>query len=147
MQVTVSLMGDIPATADINHIETVIQHAGQQAMRTATQQAVRVAEEQRKICPHCGSEAVRSEGTDRRIVLTKFGRVVLALRRLRCQACRRRFRPADECLKGLEGGNVTAALSQACAEAGASWRYATAAQVLKGLCGAQISPEHLRRLT
>ena len=25
--------------------------------------------------------------------------------------------------------------------------YTTAAQVLKGLCGAQISPEHLRRLT
>jgi hypothetical protein len=147
MQITVSLMVDIPASADINEIEQRVQQAGQQAMRAATQQAVRVAEEQRKTCPHCGSQTVQSEGTDRRIVLTKFGRVVLALRRLRCQACRRRFRPANVCLKGLEGGNVTVALSQACAEAGASWPYATAAQVLKGLCGAQISPEHLRRLT
>ena len=102
MQVPVSLMVNIPATADINQIETLIQQAGQQAMRTATQQAVRVAEEQRKSCPYCGSEIVRGEGTDRRIVLTKFGRVVLALRRLRCQACRRRFRPAEECLKRLE---------------------------------------------
>jgi hypothetical protein len=59
--------------------------------------------------------------------------VVLALRRLRCQACRRRFRPAEECLKGLQGGNVTAVLCEACAEAGASWPYATAAQVRKRL--------------
>lgn len=147
MQVTASLMVDIPASADLNQIETLIHQAGQQAMRAATQQAVRVAEGQRKTCPQCGSKTVRSEGTDRRIVLTKFGRVVLALRRLRCQACRRCFRPAEECLKCLEGGNVTAALGQACAEAGASWPYATAAQVLKRLCGAQISPEHLRRLT
>ena len=147
MQVTVSLTVDIPATADMNQIETLIHEAGQQAMRAATVQAVRVAEEQHKSCPHCASTLVHSEGTDRRIVLTKFGRVVLALRRLRCQACRRRFRPAEECLTCLQGGNVTAALSEACAEAGACWPYTTAAQVLKRLCGAQISPEHLRRLT
>ncbi len=147
MQVTVSLMVDIPASADSNQIETLIQEAGQQGMRAATQQAVRVAEKQRTTCPHGGSEVVRSEGTERRIVLTKFGRVELALRRLRCQACRRRFRPAEACLQGLQGGNVTAALCEACSEAGASWPYVTAAQVLKRLCGAQISPEHLRRLT
>ncbi len=72
---------------------------------------------------------------------------MLFLRRMRCLECRRRFRPANDCLGSLAGGNVTAALSEACTEAGASWPYATAAQVLKRLCGAQISLEHLRRLT
>lgn len=110
MQVTVSLIVNVAASADSNQIEQVVQEAGLQAMREATQKAVRAVEEQSKACPHCGSEVVRSEGTDRRVVLTKYGRVVLALRRLRCQACRRRFRPAEECLKGLERGNVTAAL-------------------------------------
>lgn len=147
MQITVSLMVEIPASADINEIEQRVQEAGRQAMREATQQAVRAAEEQRKICPHCGSEASRSEGTDQRIILTKFGRVAFPLRRQRCQGCQRRFRPADECVKSLQGGNVTAALREACSEAGASFPYVTAAQVVNDLCGAQISPEHVRRLT
>ena len=90
---------------------------------------------------------MRREGTDQRIILTTFGRVALPLRRLRCQGCQRRFRPAEACVKSLQGGNVTAALSEACSEAGASFPYVTAAQVLKHLCGAQISPEHVRRLT
>jgi hypothetical protein len=80
--------------------------SSQQAMRKAIQQAMRAAEEQRKTCLHYGSEALRSEGTDRRVVLTKCGRVVLALRRMRCQACRPRFRPADDCLVSLQGGNL-----------------------------------------
>lgn len=143
MQIIVSLMVDIPASADINEIERCVQDAGRQA----TQQAVRAAEGQRKTCPQCGSEVSRSEGTDQRVVLTTFGRVALPLRRLRCQGCHRRFRPADACLKSLQGGNVTAALSEACSEAGASFPYGTAAQVLNHLCGAQISPEHVRRLT
>lgn len=147
MRITVSLLVEIPASADINEIEQDIQEAGRQAMREATQKAVRAAEELRKTCPYCGSEAVRSEGTDQRIILTKFGRVVLPLRRLRCQACRRRFRPAEACLKSLQGGNVTAALSAACSEAGASFPYVTAAQVVNDVCGAQMSPEHVRRLT
>ncbi len=147
MQIIVSLMVEMPASADINEIEQRVQEAGRQAMREATQKAVRAAEEQRKNCPHCGSEAVRSEGTDQRIILTKFGRVALSLRRQRCQGCRRRFRPADACLKSLQGSNVTAALSEACSEAGASFPYVTAAQVVNDLCGAQISPEHVRRLT
>lgn len=79
MQVTVSPMGDIPAAADINQIETLIHEAGKPPMRAATQQPVRLAEEQIKSCPYYGSEVVRSEGRDRRIVLTKCGRMVLAL--------------------------------------------------------------------
>ena len=46
MQITVSLMVDMPASADINEIEQRVQAAGWQAMRAATQQAVRAAEEQ-----------------------------------------------------------------------------------------------------
>lgn len=147
MQVRVSLMVEIPASADIDEIEERVQEAGRQAMREAMQKAVRAVEEQKKRCPHCGSEAVRSEGTDQRIMLTTFGRVRLPLRRQRCQGCQRRFRPADACVKSLQGGNVTAALSKVCSEVGASFPYVTAAQVLNDLCGAQISPEHVRRLT
>ena len=77
MQILVSLMVDIAASADINEIEQRVQEA--------RRQAVRAAEEQRKTCPHCGSEASRSEGTDQRIILKKFGGVALPLRRQRCQ--------------------------------------------------------------
>jgi predicted transposase YdaD len=70
MQITVSLLVDIPASADINEIEQRVQEAGRQAMREATRKAMRAAEGQRKTCPHCGSEVSRSEGTDQRIILT-----------------------------------------------------------------------------
>jgi transposase-like protein len=103
-------MIDIPASSEINQIEQLVQEAGLQAIREATGKVVRAVEAQNMTCPHCGSEVVRSEGTDRRVILTKYGRVVLALRRLRCLSCRGRFRPAEACLKALQAGNVTAAL-------------------------------------
>jgi len=56
LQILVSLMVDIPASAGSNEIEQCVQEAGRQAMREATQQAVRAAEGQRKTRPHCGSE-------------------------------------------------------------------------------------------
>jgi hypothetical protein len=40
MQITVSLTGEIPASADISEIETRVQTAGRVAMRQAVQQAV-----------------------------------------------------------------------------------------------------------
>jgi hypothetical protein len=129
MQITVSLIVDSPASADMNEIEQRVQEAGRQAMREAMRKAVRAVEEEKKTCSYCGSEVIRSEGTDQRIILTTFGQVALALRRLRCQGCQRRFRPSEACVKSLQGGNVTAAL------------------MLKHLCGAQISPEHVHRLT
>lgn len=98
-------------------------------------------------CPHCGNAASRSQGTVLRRVLTCFGRVVVRLRRRRCQHCGRRFRPAAGCLTGLRHGNVTPDLGAACALAGASWPYATAARVLHDLCGAQVSHEEIRRWT
>jgi hypothetical protein len=54
--VLVSLMVDIPASAGSNEIERCVQEAGRQAMREATQQAVRAREGLRKTCPYCGSE-------------------------------------------------------------------------------------------
>lgn len=120
MQVTVSFIVDVAASADINQIEQRVQEAGKPPMREAIGKAVRTVEEHKKVCPHCAGTDLRSEETDRRIVLTKFGRVVLALRRMRCQGCGRRFRPADDCLRSLAGGNITAQLREACIQAGAS---------------------------
>ena len=55
-QFTVSLKVDIPASADINETEVAVQTAGRHAMAQAVQEAVRVAGEESKACPQCGSE-------------------------------------------------------------------------------------------
>jgi rRNA maturation endonuclease Nob1 len=128
MQIIVSLMVEIPATQTSTRSNSVCK------------KAVRAVEEQQKTCPHCGSEAVRSEGTDQRVLLTTFGRVALPLRRQRCQGCQRRFRPADACVKSVQGGNVTAALSKACSEARASFQYVTAAKARQRLIGSADQP-------
>ncbi len=60
MQVTVSLIVDVPASADSNQIEQAVQEAGKPPMREATQKAVRAVEGQNQTCLHCGSEAVHS---------------------------------------------------------------------------------------
>ncbi len=93
MYVTVSLVVEIPAHVDINQMGLLVQEAGQQAGR--------VAEESKKWCPHGGSQAVLWEGTDHRTGLGTLRRVVLTLRRMCSQACRRRFRPADDGLRRL----------------------------------------------
>ena len=67
---------------------------------------MRVAEEQKKTCPHCGSAALRSESTDRRVVPTKGGQVLLALHRMRCQSCQQRFRPAECSNLQLRQGSI-----------------------------------------
>lgn len=147
MYITVSLMVDVPATAALPELEAVIQEAGRQAMRRALGQAVRAYEAQHQTCPACGSQAVQTEGTARRVLRTLFGQVVLALRRLRCQGCGQRFRPAAGCLACLQGTQITPALARAAIQAGAAWPYATAASELAQLCGATISSEQVRQLT
>jgi hypothetical protein len=77
MQLTVSLKVEVPATTSIPDLELAIQEAGQQAMRMALRQAVRAYEAQHQTCPHCGNSLVQGEGTDRRVLRTIFGRVVL----------------------------------------------------------------------
>lgn len=118
----VSLIVEIPASADINEIEERVQEAGRQVMRRATQQAVREQEEQQMRCTYCLSEDVKRKGTKRRVVLTTYGREELGVLRRRCQQCGQGFRSAGACLKSLAGKNVTRAgprsLQRSCAVAG-----------------------------
>ncbi len=69
------------------------------------------------------------------------------LKRLRCQQCGQRFRPADPCLAEVQGHNITQDLHELAALVGSSWPYETAAGVLKQLSGVQLSDERLRQLT
>jgi hypothetical protein len=147
MQCTVQVVVEIGEEVGVNGIEAAVREAGRQAMRQAVGQAVRAYEALHPACPRCGSVQSQSQGTVRRHLLTGFGPVTVALRRHRCGVCGRRFRPARGCLAEMGRGRVTAELAAACALAGASWPYATAAQVLHRLSGAQVSAEEVRRQT
>lgn len=147
MRITVSVTVDLPESGGIDEAEELVLEAGRRAMRAALAEACREAGRASACCPRCGSREARTEGTDRRVALASFGRVVLPLRRLRCGGCGYRHRPADGFLAGLAGANVTGKLREACALAGASWPYQTAARVLGELCGARVSKETLRRVT
>jgi len=143
----VSISVELPASGTVDDVEPVLVAAGQQAMRAAVQAVCRDAERQAHACPHCASARLQSAGSDERQIQASFGRVRLHLRRLRCEDCGRRFRPADPFLVSLAGGNVTSRLRVACVLAGSSWPYQTAATVLRDLCGAEISAEWVRQLT
>jgi len=147
MQCSVTVVVEIDPEAGIGQMEQAVVDAGRQAMREALPQAVRQYEAEHLACPRCGHPQSPPQGTVRRCVLTCFGRVVLHLRRHRCGQCGRRFRPAQGCLRALGQGTVTPALGAACALAGASWPYATAARVLHDLCGAQVAHEEVRHWT
>src|SRR5947209_14283925 len=147
MQVQVSLKREIAATASLSEMEQQIQQAGQQGMREALKQAVRQWEDQHPVCPHCGAQAHRLEGTTRRVIATLFGRVTVQRRRFRCQQCGRRWCPAKSLFVELQGGTVTAPLQDAALLAGCSWPYRAASATLKRLSGAQISAEEIRLLT
>lgn len=145
--VSVTIVVEIAPEADISQMEGVIEEAGRRAMRAALGQAVRGYEAGHAACPRCGGTQSRGQGTVARRILTRFGRVVVALRRQRCATCGHRFRPAQGCLRVLGNGGVTPELGAACALAGASWPYVTAARGLRELCGAQISHEAVRSWT
>jgi len=146
MQCSVLVDVELDPSATVEEMERMIFEAGLRAMRQALTEAIGGAEAAHPTCPHCGGNASCSEGTVRRRVLTRFGRVVVGLRRRRCAACGRRFRPAVACFATLGRSAVTAALAEGCVLAGTSWPYATAAQVLRRLSGAQVSAETVRRL-
>ncbi len=147
MYVTVSLKIELNASASLSDMERQIQQAGREAMKEALKQTIGQSEEHQRICPHCGSEQVQTQGTKRRVLLTRFGRVEVPLRRLRCQQCGQLFRPAERCLAEVAGHNVTPDLRELAALVGSSWPYETAAGVLKRLSGVQLSDERLRQLT
>jgi hypothetical protein len=147
MHVQVSLTIEIGATASLSEMEQSIQEAGQQAMREALKQAIRQGEDQQVACPHCGQKQRRLEGTVRRVIATVFGRVAVPRRRFRCQACWRRWCPANGLFVGLKGGTISQPLQEAALLAGCSWPYRVASQLLKKLSGAHISAEEIRLLS
>jgi len=146
VQLTVSLTFDLEASQNLDEVETRILEAGRRAMRQALELAVREIEESTRECRACGGETL-VEGSESRVVLATFGRVVLRLRRLVCLDCGESFRPADGFLACLEGANVSGRLREAAVLAGISWPYETAASVLRQLCGARISHETVRQVT
>lgn len=147
MYVTVSLKIELDATGSLSDGEEQIEQAGRAGMKAALKAALRQSEEPEQRCPKCGSERTQAQGTERRVLLTRFGRVDVPLRRLRCQECRHRFRPAAGCLAQIQGHNITPGLHDLAALVGSSWPYATAAGVLPQLCGVHLSDERLRQLT
>jgi hypothetical protein len=116
-------------------------------MKAALKQAIQQNEKQHNTCPRCGSDQVHTQGTKHRVLLTRFGRVDVPLQRLRCQACRLLFRPAERCLAEVKGHNVTPELRDLATLVGSSWPYETAAGVLKRLSGVVLSDERLRQIT
>ena len=146
MQVQVSLIIEIEASASLTQMEQQIQEAGQQAMREALKQAVRRWEDQHSVCPHCGEKQRRLEGTVRRAIATTFGRVEVARRRFRGLGCWHRWCPANTLFSELKGGTISQPLREAAMLAGCSWPYRVASNLLKRLSGAHISAEEIRRL-
>src|SRR5512142_1287444 len=123
MYVTVSLKIELDATPTLSQMERQIQEAGRAAMRAALKQAIQEYEQQGRRCPMCGSDACQSRGTKQRVLLTSFGRVEVALKRLRCQHCHHLFRPAERCLAQVKGHNITPDLQDLAALVGSSWPY------------------------
>lgn len=147
MYVTVSLKMDVDATASLSDLERQIQEAGRAAMQATLKQAIHQREEQQQTCPACGNGQTHTRGTQRRVLLTSFGRVEVPLQRRRCPSCGQRFRPAEACLEEVRGHLMTPALRDLATLVGSSWPYQTAAGILKRLCGVQLSDERLRQVT
>lgn len=147
MYVQVSLKMEIAATATLPQMEQHIQEAGQQAMREALQKTVRQWEDVHAVCPFCGDQQHRLEGTARRKIATTFGRVQVQRRRFRCQACQRRWCPATLLFAALKGATISQPLQDAAIQIGCSLPYRAACHQLRKLSGAQISPEEMRLLT
>ena len=147
MHVQVSLTLELAATASLTQMEQQVQEAGQRAMREALKQAIRQWEDQNTMCPQCGHQQRRVEGTVRRTIATVFGRVQVQRRRFRCQHCGRRWCPANGLFAELKGGTISVPLQEAAMLAGCSWPYRVASSTLKRLSGAHISVEEIRLLT
>lgn len=152
MQVTVSLTVELPASAGVDEVESKVLEAGRRAMRAALRGACREYEQEitARGCPGCGvgADSLRTRGTRRRVVVAVFGRTVLQLRRLRCERCGHRFRPAQAFLEGLKGANITQRLRGKCATTGSSAAsYKAAARQIESLGGARVDPETVRTCT
>jgi hypothetical protein len=84
MCVLVSLKIALDATATtLSQKESQIEDAGRAAMQAALKQTIQATEGQQNTCPRCGSNKCHPQGTKRRVLLTRFGRVEVPLKRLR----------------------------------------------------------------
>jgi hypothetical protein len=147
MQIQVSFTIELKASARINEMEEQLQEAGQQAMRQAMKQAIGQWENAQPICPHCADPSRRLEGTSRRVIATRFGRVEVPRRRFRCLACGRRCCPANRWFARRKGATITPAQQEAATLAGCSWSSRVAARLLTNLSGARISAQEIRLVT
>src|SRR5215469_4516043 len=145
VQIPVSRARDVPATRDLDAVEPLIVAEGRRAMARAVRAVCREQEGATASCPRCRSPRLQSEGTERRVRLCQFGRAEVMGHRLRCEGRGARFCPAGPFLACPQGGNLTRALREARALAGASRPDATAARVLHEPCGARGSAEAIRR--
>lgn len=146
MELTITVTVDIVPGSAVATVEQQVVEAGRTAMRQALAQMGRVLEPPQVRCPRCAATTVEGCGTVARTLLTSVGKVRVPLRRLRCGACRARFRPAAPAFAALGGRQVTPALAQVCAEAGMTWPFAQAATVVQRLCGARVSAETVRQV-
>jgi len=85
VQITVHVAVDIPPGSDVNRVEDLIVAAGRQAMRQAFADAGRALEGEPVACPGCGGRELQPSGLVVRVLWTRFGKVRVPLRRLRCQ--------------------------------------------------------------
>src|SRR5713226_4275988 len=65
-------------------LESQIEEDGRTAMKEAPKQAIQQHKAQQTSCPWCGSHQCHSQGTKRRILLTRF--VPMALSRRKCRS-------------------------------------------------------------
>jgi hypothetical protein len=147
MHIQVSLKIEMAATTGLVEMEQHIQEAGHHAMREALKQAIREHEDHFCLCPTCGGEHRRLEGTAPRLIATVFGRIQVQRRRFRCQDCQRRWCPANSLFNEMHGATITPTRQEAAVLAGCSWSYRIASHLLQKLSGAQISAEEIRIVT
>lgn len=146
MDLTITVTVDIAPGSAIGDVEQQVVEAGRRAMRTAIAGVGRAVEPAQVVCPRCGGTTSEGCGTVARTLLTSMGKIRVRLRRVRCTACRTRFRPAAPAFAALAGRQVTPALDQLCAEAAMTWPFAQAAAVVQRLCGARVSAETVRQV-
>jgi hypothetical protein len=146
VELTITVTVDVAPGSDVATVEQQVVEAGRTAMRRALARMGRVLEPAQVVCPRCAATTVAGCGTVRRTLLTSVGQVRVPLRRLRCRACRTRFRPAAPAFAALAGRQVTPALARLCAEAAMTWPFAQAASVVQRLCGARVSAETVRQV-
>jgi hypothetical protein len=148
MQVVVSCPLSVPdEVTDINALEALIHEWGRQLMAAAFSVAWQQLQAHEPDCPRCQSRDTVADGTRPYRLRTVFGTVPLNRLRRRCRGCGAVFQPLDGPLHAAGPGRATAGLVEAALLSAASWPFATAAEVLGRLSGADVSAEWVRQVS